>query len=68
MSKEAKAPACIFCKNKLFMKQPTIKMPVVIYDDVPMCEYHFRLYKDWATDAEWDEMRDIIKKWRKKNV
>lgn len=56
---------CIFC-GRHDVRQPALPLGIVMAGSVPMCEYHFKLYRDWASDKEWDAMRKIVKEYLKK--
>lgn len=55
---------CIFCGHPE-IRQPAIKMPIVT-NQTPMCEYHYKMFKDWATDGEREKMEKIYNKYKRR--
>ena len=53
---------CIFCGHPE-IKQPAVSTAIVT-NITPMCEYHYKMFKDWATDEEREEgMINTAEEW-----
>lgn len=55
---------CIFC-GRPELRQTAVPMPVITEGGVPMCEYHLKMFRDWADEKEWEKMREIYKEYKK---
>lgn len=55
---------CIFCGHPE-IKQPAVSTAIVT-NVTPMCEYHYKMFKDWATDEERAKMEKIYNKYKRR--